>query len=72
MIRLGLNFDQVKTNSVMTHVQVLSAKVRKNEWLLHNLDIGNMFGPTFGFQQSQVISLKELNYQKNLHCLILR
>ena len=28
---LGLNFDQVKINSAMTHVLVLSVKVRKNE-----------------------------------------
>ena len=32
-IRLGLNFDQAIANSVMTHVMVLSAKVRWNERL---------------------------------------
>ena len=33
LIRLGLNFDQVVTNSAMTHVLVLSAKMRRNEQL---------------------------------------
>ena len=32
-IRLGLNFDQVITNSVMTHVMVLGVKVRRIERL---------------------------------------
>ena len=31
LIRLGLNFNQVGTNNVMTHVMVLSAKVKRNE-----------------------------------------
>ena len=26
------NFDQARTNSAMTHVLVLSAKARRNEW----------------------------------------
>ena len=30
-IRLGLNFDQARTNSAMTHVLVPSVKVRRNE-----------------------------------------
>ena len=30
---LGLDFDMVGINSVKTHVLVLSAKVRRNEWL---------------------------------------
>ena len=34
----------------MTHVLVLSAKVRRNEPLWHTLDIGIMFGSTFGFK----------------------
>ena len=40
----GLNFNQSKTNSAMTHAMVLSAKVRTNERLWHTLDIGNMCG----------------------------
>ena len=55
---LGLKFDHVRIdfdldgiNSVMTHVLVLSAKVRRNEKLIwQSLDIGNMFGPTPGFK----------------------
>jgi hypothetical protein len=31
--RLRLNFDQAKTNHAMTHVMVLSAKVRRSERL---------------------------------------
>ena len=31
--KLGLNFDQGGINNVMTHVLVLSAKVRRNERL---------------------------------------
>ena len=30
-IKLGLNFDQAKANNVMTHVLVLSVKVRRND-----------------------------------------
>ena len=37
----------------MTRVVVSSAKVRRNEWLWQTLDIGNMFGATFGFKNSQ-------------------
>ena len=33
MMRLGLNFNWAGTNSVMTHVLVLSANMRRNEWL---------------------------------------
>ena len=33
LIRLGLNNDQVRTNSAMTHVLVLSVKGIRNEWL---------------------------------------
>ena len=32
-IKLGLNFDKVGTNNAITHVLVLSAKVRRNERL---------------------------------------
>ena len=46
------NFNQVGTNSAMTHVIVLSAKVRRNEWLWQILDIGNMFGSTYSFENS--------------------
>ena len=37
------NFDQVGTNSDMTHVMILSTKLRRNEQLRQTLDIGNMF-----------------------------
>ena len=33
LIRLRLNFNQAGTNSAMTHILVLSAKMRRNEWL---------------------------------------
>jgi hypothetical protein len=50
---VGLNSNHVGTNSALAHVLVLSAKVRRIEWLneqlWHILDIGDMFGPTFGF-----------------------
>ena len=51
-IKLGLRSNQAKTNSIMTHILVLSAKVRENEHLWQTLDIGNMFEPTFGFKTS--------------------
>ena len=51
-IRLGLYCDWVKTSSVMTYVLVLSAKVRRNEWLWQALDVGNVCGPTFGYEIS--------------------
>jgi hypothetical protein len=57
LTRLGLHFDQVGTSSVMTHVLVLSAKMG-NEQLWHTLDIGNMFGPTFGLKNSQYFNLR--------------
>ena len=31
LIKLGLNFDHVVTNNAMTHVLVLSAKLRKDQ-----------------------------------------
>ena len=49
-IRLGLNFNQAITNNAMILVPVLSAKVGRNEQIRETLDIGNMFGPTFGFK----------------------
>ena len=51
-IMLRVNFDQTKTNSGMTHVLDLSAKMRRNEQLQHTLNIGNMFKPTFDFKNS--------------------
>ena len=33
LIRLGLNFNQAGIDSAMTHVVVVSAKVRRNEHL---------------------------------------
>ena len=54
---LGFNFNHAGINSVMTHVSILSLRVRKNssqtKQLQHTLDIGNMFEPTFGFENSQ-------------------
>ena len=52
-IKLGLYFDQAATNSVMTHVLVLSVKVRRNKRLWRTLGIGDMFGLTFGFKNSR-------------------
>ena len=34
----------------MTHVLVMNAKLMRNEQLWQTLDIGNMFGSTFGFK----------------------
>ena len=48
---LGLIFYHAKTNSAMTHVLILSAKMRRlgicglNEWLWSTLDIDNVFEP---------------------------
>ena len=50
---VGTEFYMVVTNSVMTHIVALSGNVRRNEQLWHTIDIGNMFGPTFGFKDSQ-------------------
>ena len=44
---LGLYFNNVGIDSDMTHVMVLSAKVRRKGRLWYTLDIDNMFGPTF-------------------------
>ena len=42
---------------------VLNAKVRRNlsqdEWLWQTLEVGNVFGPTFGFK---ILSIQEYNY----------
>ena len=83
-IRLGFNFNQAGTNSVMTHVMILSAKVSRNERLWHTIDIGSMFEPTFGFKFHNHFKLKNkitkkfvvllismLLHGTNLHCLIL-
>ena len=53
------NVNQVTTNGAMTHVLVLSAKARINKGLCHTLDIDNVFGPTFGFKNSQKFQIKE-------------
>jgi hypothetical protein len=55
--RVGLNFDQARTNNAMTHVLVLNAKVRKNKQLWQTLDICNMFEPTFWLQRFIVYSI---------------
>ena len=47
----------------MTHVLVLSAKVRRIEHLWQTLDIDNMFESTFGFKNSQEFHSKEKDYQ---------
>ena len=49
-MKLRLNFDQAGTYNAMTHVLVLSAKLRRNERLWQTMDIGNMLGPTFDFK----------------------
>ena len=33
--KLGLDFDRAGTKSAMTHILVLSVKVRRIEWLWH-------------------------------------
>jgi hypothetical protein len=49
----------------MTHVLVLSAKLRrsetgvKHERVGQTLDIGNMFGPTFGLKNSKSFQFSE-------------
>ena len=48
-----MDFNQARTYSATTHVLILSAKVRRNERLWYTLGIGNMFGPAFGFKNSQ-------------------
>ena len=48
----------------MTHVLVLSAKVRTNERLWQTLDIGNMFGHAFGLKNSKGLHSKEQDYRK--------
>jgi hypothetical protein len=65
-MRLGLNFDHVRTSSVMTHVLVMSAKVRRSERLWHTLDNGNMFGPIFWLQKFIVILIQEIKLLENL------
>lgn len=44
-------------NSIMTHVPISSAKVRRNssptEWLWQTLDMSNVFMPKFGLKKSQ-------------------
>ena len=52
LIMLGLDFDCVGISNAMTHVLVWSVKVRRNERVWQTLDIGNMFGPIFGFKNS--------------------
>ena len=61
-VPLGSNYDWAGTNSVMTHVLVLSVEVRMDErlwrrWLL--LDNGNMCRSTFGFESSHCFQFKE-------------
>ena len=52
--------------NAMTHILVLGAKVRRNErlkWaIMAILDIGNMFGPTFGLKNSQYFLILATHY----------
>ena len=58
-IKLGLNFDQAKTNSVMTHVLGFDAKARRNEELLETLEIiGNMFGQLLASKTHRISNLR--------------
>ena len=41
----------------MAHILVLATKVRRNERLWQTLDIGNMFGPTFGLKKFTIFSV---------------
>ena len=52
------SLDQNRKRTILT-LMVLSAKVRRKEQLWHTLDIGNIFGPTFGFKNSQKYQSKE-------------
>lgn len=52
----GLHFNHDAATSAMVHVLILIAKVRRNEWRWHTLDIGNVFDPTFGFKSSKFSS----------------
>jgi hypothetical protein len=51
---VGLNSNHVGTNSAIAHVLVLSAKVRRDEWLnerlWQTLDIADMFGQPLASQ----------------------
>ena len=62
LIKQELNFGHVGTNIAMTHVLVLSAEMRRNqwlnEWLWQTLDIDNMFGPTFGLNYPRILNLR--------------
>ena len=50
--KVGTKFDLVRSHSAMTHVMILSVKVRRNKRLKKEVmkDIGNMFGLPFGFK----------------------
>jgi hypothetical protein len=57
--QVGTEFDQARTNSAMTHVHGFDATTRWYEQSLETLEIGNMFGPTFGFKNSHNLQFKE-------------
>jgi hypothetical protein len=59
--KVGTKFDMVRSHSAMTHVMVLSVKVRRNERLTKAVmaDIGNMFGLTFGFKIHSNFNLRK-------------
>lgn len=49
----------------MTYAMAFSAKVRKNEQLWHTIDICNMFGPTFGFENHNNFNVRNKITDKN-------
>jgi hypothetical protein len=58
---LGLNFDQAGINNVMTHVMVLSVKVRRSERLRQTLGNGNTFKIHINFNSRNKITKKIYN-----------
>ena len=54
----------------MTHVMVLSAKVRRNERLWQTLDIGNVFGPTLASRFHRNFNLRNNTTKKIAFFLI--
>ena len=66
-----MNRDHARTNSVMIHVIVLSAKVRRDERLnlaiMANSRHCNIFGPTFGFKNHSNLNLRNKITKNNCH-----
>ena len=64
------------STSATTHALVLSANVRRNEWLWQILDIGNVFGSTFSFKIPSFFNVRNeitenFANAKKLHRLVL-